>query len=734
MSQELINCSFCDSALPAVQHMIKGREVVKGIEAYICDECIINCQGVLTEQREAKSKKKNDGKEKLTPEKIVKYLDQYVIGQTSAKKLLAVAVYNHYKRIGKKLDVEIQKSNILMVGPTGCHAKGQGIMMADGSIKKVEDVLVGDQLMGPDSTSRHVLELYHGQQQMVNIIPKKGDLFVVNLDHVLTLVTTDTNEIVDITVREYLTCSKTFKRRHKLFRVPIEFEEKELPLDPYLFGTWLGDGYSHRGAICSADVETITEWAAYAYQNNLELKDISQCGKAIGVGLYQPGYHKHVNPYGDKTKINPFVYFIKKFNLKNNKHIPHIFLTSSMEQRLQLLAGIIDTDGHLQRNCYEIATKSDLLAKDIIYLARSVGLAAYDSVRKKKCYNNGKIGTYHIIGISGHTDMVPCKLIHKKATVRKQKKDVMRTGFSVETMESDDYFGFSLDGDNRYLLDDFTVTHNSGKTYLVRHLAKLLDVPFTQADATTLTEAGYVGDDVDMILGNLVNSANGDIAKAQHGIIYIDEIDKIAAMGGNGRDVKGEGVQQALLKMLEGSVMQINPQGGKKNPQGPLADINTTDILFICGGAFSGLTDIQNKKRRLGLFQDEENKEGSKDLSPSQIIKYGMIPEFVGRLPIIAKLELLKPKELYRILIEPQNSLVRQYQALFNLDGIDLDFTDEFLLGIAEKSFKDGIGARGLRSIMEKALSEHMFKSPGKKIKKLTIGLETLKPELEVVR
>jgi len=393
MNQELINCSFCSSALPAVQHMIKGREVVKGIEAYICDECIVNCQGVLTEQRESKTKKKDNDKEKLTPEKIVKHLDQYVIGQSDAKKLLAVAVYNHYKRIGKKLDVEIQKSNILMIGPTG-----------------------------------------------------------------------------------------------------------------------------------------------------------------------------------------------------------------------------------------------------------------------------------------------------------------------------------------------------SGKTYLVRHLAKLLDVPFTQADSTTLTEAGYVGDDVDMILGNLVTAANGDIAKAQQGIIYIDEIDKLATTNGNSRDVKGEGVQQSLLKMLEGSVMQINPQGGKKNPQGPLADIDTTDILFICGGAFGGITDTQNKRKPLGFAVSKEIEEEKKDVLPKQIIKYGMIPEFVGRLPIIAKLELLKPKELYRILTEPKNSLVRQYQALFDLDNIELEFTDEFLLGIAERSFNDGIGARGLRSIMEKALSDHMFKSPGKKIKKIVVGLETLKPELEVVR
>jgi len=392
MGEQHYVCSFCGTSLPGVRHMVKGNEIVKGIEAYICDSCIEDCRTVIDEQKI--SKLDNKSSNKITPEKIVQYLDEYVIGQTNAKKILAIAVYNHYKRIGKKVDVEIEKSNVLLIGPTGC-----------------------------------------------------------------------------------------------------------------------------------------------------------------------------------------------------------------------------------------------------------------------------------------------------------------------------------------------------GKTHLVKHLAKLLEVPFGQADATTITEAGYVGDDVDMILGNLVAAAGGDIAQAEKGIVYIDEIDKIASSFGNGRDVKGEGVQQSLLKMLEGSIMSVNPQGGKKNPQGPSVDMNTQNILFICGGAFSGLTDtINNKpKVRLGLGVINEKKSKTKSVRPKDIIKYGMIPEFIGRLPILAQLEMLSPEDLVRILKEPKDSLMRQYQALFKIDGIEVEFTDDFLLAVAEKAHKDGTGARGLRSIMEKALTEHMYTSPSKKIKKLKIDTDTIKPSVEKV-
>lgn len=260
-----------------------------------------------------------------------------------------------------------------------------------------------------------------------------------------------------------------------------------------------------------------------------------------------------------------------------------------------------------------------------------------------------------------------------------------------------------------------------GKTFLVSNLAKLFSVPFAIADATTLTESGYVGDDVDMILARLLLNAGGNIEKAERGIIYIDEIDKIARSDSNGRDVRGEGVQQALLKMIEGGIVSVNPQGGKKSPMTQSADIDTTNILFIVGGAFSGLTDKQNVRKKMGLGGAEEAQPAQQEVSHKQLIKYGMIPEFVGRLPVITQLHNLMEEDLVKILMEPKNSLVKQYQALFALDGIDLVFEYDFLKGIAEKASKEGTGARGLRAIMEQSLSDAMFDSPTEKPKKITI-------------
>lgn len=263
-----------------------------------------------------------------------------------------------------------------------------------------------------------------------------------------------------------------------------------------------------------------------------------------------------------------------------------------------------------------------------------------------------------------------------------------------------------------------------GKTYLAQTLAKVMNVPFVIADATTLTEAGYVGDDVETVLQRLIQAADGDVARAQQGIIYIDEIDKIARKSGENtsitRDVSGEGVQQALLKILEGTVASVPVEGSRKHREMETVQIDTRDILFICGGAFVGLADIVAQRlgaRESGFgaaWHDHEvpNRELLAQASADDLADFGLLPEFIGRLPVVSVLEALTEDDLARILVEPENALVKQYQKLFAIDGVTLTFTEDAVRQIAATSIRRGTGARGLRSIIEKTLEDTMFQLP----------------------
>ena len=373
-----------------------------------------------------------------------------------------------------------QHGNTLAVAPTGCHALDTPILMFDGTVKAVQDIAVGDQLMGPDSTPRRVLELHRGQDEMFEIRPMKGESFVVNAGHILTLVRTNdgkskgAGQLIDIALQDYLAASDYFRHLHKLQRVAVDFPcAVELPIDPYFMGVLLGDGaLKHSLSVTTQDIEVVEElqFQAQAWGVSLRVDQLQ--------GNLANTYHLVTLP---RSAPNLLLQQIQALGLhglvSKNKFVPQAFKLGSREQRLQILAGLLDTDGHLSKSTmFEFCSRSCQLADDVCFIARSLGFQAN---LRRKVVNNVDYWRVHL---SGYCEQIPTRVIRKKASPRRQIKNVLRTGFTVHPVGRDHYYGFSVDGDQRYVMGDFTVTHNSGKTIMLSALAgKILTEPDAKA-------------------------------------------------------------------------------------------------------------------------------------------------------------------------------------------------------------------------------------------------------------
>lgn len=335
-----------------------------------------------------------------------------------------------------------------------CLGKGTPILMFDGSIKAVEDVQEGDLLMGPDSIARKATGIHKGHGALYRVTPTKGMSFVANDKHILSLKYSGREGIINMTVTDFLAQSEQMRGRLKAWRTGVEFSEKSLPLDPYLLGAWLGDGSRKKPDITTPDKEVVDAMQEFADANNCQTKVVCQSGKAQTITI------KRNSP---KQTKNPFIEVLRDLKVYENKHVPQIYKTGSKAQRLEFLAGFLDADGYMAHNCFDLCLVNETLAEDIVFIARSVGLAAYLTPCEKTCYNSPTMarGLYYRVKISGDTDLIPNRIERRKAQPRKQVKNVLVTGIKVEAIGDGDFYGFEVDHDHLFLLGDFTVTHNT---------------------------------------------------------------------------------------------------------------------------------------------------------------------------------------------------------------------------------------------------------------------------------
>jgi len=362
---------------------------------------------------------------------------------------------------GKVINDSVKQTRGIIKIATGggkCLGKGTPILMFDGSIKAVEDVVTGDLLMGPDSSPRTVLSTTSGVDNLYKIIPTRGESFVVNEPHILSLKMTgghkNAGEVVNISVADYFKQNKTFKHCAKGYRSAVDFDYKDISIDPYFLGIWLGDGRKRSPEITTADDEIVSYLEKFAKSHSLKLVPRLYKDKC-------PQYAISTGKIGGSQK-NVVLERLRDLSVINNKHVPMLYKCNSKEVRLKVLAGLLDSDGSLHNNGYDFISKIEQLSNDVAFISRSLGLRALVSKCKKTCTNNGVVGTYYRVSISGDCSIIPVKIQRKKASVRKQKKNCLHFGFNIESIGRGEYYGFELSGDRLFMLGDFTVTHNTG--------------------------------------------------------------------------------------------------------------------------------------------------------------------------------------------------------------------------------------------------------------------------------
>ena len=633
--------------------------------------------------------------------KMYESMSGKVIGQEEAIQKVTKAIQRG--RVGLK-DPNRPIGSFIFLGPTGvgkCHGKGTKILMYDGSIKNVEDVKSGDLLMGDDSKPRRVLSLARGKDKMYKINPIKGDSFICNAPHILSLKNTTTKNLVNIPLNEYLSKSNTFKHTHKLWRTKVEFPSREVKIDPYLIGLWLGDGTTKELAVTTADAEIANYLSDVCKQYSLILKKDDQIGNLSSIYYLNSGIRGGTNT--DKMDRNPLLNQFREYGLlirgSYNKFIPDDYLYNNTEIRKKLLAGLIDSDGYMFHKSYLISTKLEHLSNQIQYLCRSLG---YNASITPKIVNGS---TYYSINISGDLSDIPVLLNRKKSEIRMQKKDVLVTGFDVEYLGIDDYYGFELDGNHLYLLGDFTVTHN---TELAKQLAKYLfdsEDSLIRIDMSEFMEKfsisrligappGYIGHDEG---GQLTEK----VRRKPYSVILLDEIEKAHPE-----------VFNLLLQVLDDG--QLTDSLGRK------VSFKNSIIIMTSNTGSRRLKDFGT-----GVGFNTKNRENLKSSIEKDIVekelKKSFAPEFLNRIDDVITFNSLEKEDIEKIVLIEINKLKSRVTDL----EFDLDITQSAIDNIVKNGFDPQYGARPLKRAIQKyvedVVTEEIIASNPSKGSKITL-------------